>query len=248
MMNDENYFSDPEKHYSIFRMTNIEHDFNNIVFEVLRHWAAYLSDFHRAYPEEPLPYEDNEMSATGSLASALARFDPRAFAIHEARQQKRLNKTESGRCDLLVYLPEDKRLIVEAKVKSEVPVHKLGQAFVADESADGRDWSLVGRGFRDYAKSYGTRSRIRRKADGNHLMLLMTTVRQGPLADIESSTKEMFNTKCRVRKVRQSDDLPASGTQERTTQKDLRRYSSFGFIFKPESEDLPALVATATLL
>lgn len=236
----------PEK-FSIFPLTDHgDHDSLQRISKLMHHWADYLSGFERTLGGFPLPYEDNEMSAIGSLASAITRSNPDSFIVCEKWVNKSSNSTGGGRCDLFVHLDRDTKIEFEAKMARDVKLAGLRNRFIKDESPSGSDWSLVGRGFRDVSKSTGNQLRVRSSANRCRVMLLMVTVQGASIVEeIAMEVHGMFDGHAIVRTRSDADGDPNA---RRTSRKPLHNKPSICFIYAPKSVGRPALVATATLI
>ncbi len=240
----------------VFNITNIDHRFSILAKKSCEFWRKYLDRYENGLPDSDLPYLDNEMSAVGSLASAITRFDAKSFVVQEASIEKIGNSSASGRLDLLAYLSTSTGghdcLCFEAKRSRKIAlIEDLKATFSISEGDDLGVRSLIGKGIRDHAKTTGNRLRLRTgPEDVGRVMLLITNLKMSSNVDADISEakrhlQEAFNGTVTVRS---QNEHPF-----KLTKKKMARFSTVGFIFVPkcppgQTESPIALVATMTLL
>lgn len=244
---------------SVFKVTEAEHDNLDLLMSVCRCWEKYLQAFSETLPNEPPRYLDNEMSSVGSLAAGISRFSEKSFIIHEAVVGKKGNeKSKQGRCDLLAFFPGDRTLSFEAKrhrqcikviddEEGQLDLSSIEKVFAQDESVASRR-SLIGKGLRDYAKSAGSKQRVRRRNGSDHVMLLLATVDIYSQQSVDNIKTELTDAVRRI--FKQKVTVRLSGG---TSRKSLAGLPTVGFLYLASAgEEEPlhrkVLMATMTLI
>ncbi|WP_374327687.1 hypothetical protein [Azonexus sp.] len=245
--------------YEAFAINNSSNESPELdtLVSALQSWGKYLDFYEDVSSEifvggEALFCVGTEQMCIASLAGAIHRDNKDALSAVERPVAKDAKSSFFGRLDLWLYMNQHQFHVEGKLARKHMPIDKIETIFVGN-GGRGSASSLISVGFRDFQKSTGNWSRVRRKNSAGffRVMLLMTRVtpveNRGGIDDIKSDIVNIFSGTQEIDVYR--NGRTRSEVQGKKPVKDkMSKYDHAGLVMLPHDTRGVGFVAVASVI